>query len=89
VQFRVGKSMLIPYVKINLTEFQESNSDSGKKIWRCIPEIYIGPTPHPNLSHTSLGNMLRKEGGFSEFDPNGVLTDKCQVIESEIPYRSW
>ena len=67
VQFRTGKSMLIPYVKINLDEsLNMVGGDNNTEIFCCIPEIYFGPTPHPNLSRTSLEMMLRKEWVFRD-----------------------
>jgi hypothetical protein len=74
VEFRTGKSMLVPYVKVELTE---PPSDSQKKttLLNCIPKICIGPTLYPSLSHVALKNLLKKEIG------------KCEVVESNIPFR--
>jgi hypothetical protein len=90
-EFRVGKSMLVPYVRLRLFEFQ--GESKGKKETKeplsCIPEIYIGPTPHLELSNIFLENLLRKEKVFQgvDFDQGRIM--KCQIKKSKIPYRLW
>ena len=51
IKFRQGKSMIIPYVKFDLTD------DNGQN-WP-INEIMIGPTPHLYLSKQSVMCLLK------------------------------
>jgi Protein of unknown function (DUF2971) len=89
VQFRSGKSMLIPYVKIKLDESKDkAGEDNKKEILRCIRKIYIGPSLHTNLSHISLENILRSEWVYGDVNADGMPIQKCEIIESDIPYRS-
>jgi hypothetical protein len=86
MKFRTGKSMLVPYMEIKLTESQDNSKDKGSL--SCIPEICFGPTLHPHLSRIVLQNMLDKEQIYPEIDVDGkVKQTKCKVVESEIPYR--
>jgi len=72
--------MLIPYVKISLDEsLNMVGGNNNTEILRCIPEIYFGPTPHPNLSRTSLEMMLMKEWVFRDTDSDGMPIQKCLV----------
>ncbi|WP_184715276.1 DUF2971 domain-containing protein [Caulobacter sp.] len=45
IQYRTGKSMLIPYLAIDLRLGQDETD---------FDHVYVGPTPTPNLSHRSL-----------------------------------
>jgi hypothetical protein len=86
VQFRVGKSIFVPYIEIRLTEPQDDSND--KKPLSCIPEICFGPTLHPHLSRIALENMLQKERVYKVVDVDGKsVRRKCEVVESDIPYR--
>jgi len=86
VRFRAGKSMLAPYLEIKLSEDQEDTN--VKSPLGCIPEICIGPTLHPSLSRISVEIMLKNEEVYKEVDVNGkIYKRKCEVIESDIPYR--
>ncbi len=90
VKFRAGKSMLVPYVKVSLFEFQdEIDKNNKKKTLTCIPEIWIGPTPDPYLSSISLENFLRSERIFRVINDKGWPVQKCLVFASDIPYRTW
>ena len=88
VNFRPGKSMLIPYVKINLTEY-DSNNNRQLKCLNCIPELYIGPTLYPNLSRISLdGLLLREKVHTEDVGLNGTIKDvRSKTRESQISYR--
>ncbi len=88
VNYRVGKSMLIPYVNINLDNKNEKAPDL-KRALSCISEIWVGPTPHPELSKISLENMLRSEKIFPLDESAGRPVQKCDVRISGIPYRTW
>ena len=89
VEFRTGKSMLIPYTKINLTETQfDSSNNKQLKSLNCISEIYVGPTLHPSLSRISLESLLLKEDVHKEVDINGKVKEfRSDVVKSDIPYR--
>jgi hypothetical protein len=88
-EFRIGKSMLVPYLKIRLAEAQDKSIENKdiKKPLCCISEIYIGPTTHPNLSNISLENLLSKEGIIKSIDCDSGTVQKCEIKKSEIPYR--
>lgn len=64
-----GKSMIIPYI-----EFSPVDDDNKLPISRII----VGPTPHPELSKSSVLSLLKSE------NYEGV-----DVEISNIPYRSW
>jgi len=51
VRFREGKSMLIPFFEIKLTENKDDELLN-------ITDIWIGPTPHPILSQSSIEGVL-------------------------------
>jgi hypothetical protein len=72
LQFRAGKSMLVPY-----QEFKLAADDQKMPISRII----VGPTPHMNLSISSLGYRLASS---SNVDP-----DTYTISPSRVPYRSW
>lgn len=68
-EFRPGRSMLIPYLKIDLTWENQALE---------IPEIIVGPCPHPLEAKRSVEKLLRKED-----------VQKFEVKDSQIPYRNW
>jgi hypothetical protein len=68
-KFREGKSMLIPY-----KEFKLAKEDGVISFSR----VFVGPTPHMDLSIASLQNLLM----ISE-------VDGWKITASSIPYRSW
>ena len=91
IKFREGKSMLIPYVAI---ELPKDNDDE-----LVIPEIWVGPTPHPNLSVHSLENYLNHNRFFTleksietpfddEITRNSEKKVATQVFKSEAPFRT-
>ncbi len=67
VDFRCGKSMIIPYFAFELAE---KTSDLP------IEEIIIGPTPHKDLSHASLTQLIDKYGLYN-----------CKIDYCNIPFR--
>jgi hypothetical protein len=67
-KFKPGKSMLVPY-------FEFSLADKG----RFSPSrIFVGPTPHMQLSVESTTALLQA---------NEVIS--CETVSSGVPYRSW
>jgi len=68
-QFRTGKSMLIPYRNFRLTDTE------GRM---PVSKVFIGPTPHKELSISSVTHFL-----FSQGIIDGV------VATSSVPYRTW
>jgi len=61
--------MLIPYREFKLAE------ENGRV---SISKVFVGPTPHMELSISSLMHLLMT----SE-------VDDWQVVGSSVPYRSW
>lgn len=68
IKYREGKSMIIPYIEFHL--------DDDNKL--PISKIWIGPTPHKELSKLSIESLLKTNG-----------YEKVTVETSKIPYRSW
>jgi len=77
VDFRLGRSMVIPYFKLALDEFP-----NGK----LLHHIIVGPCPHKALSRNSVLELLRQHQTPSE---RGGRKDDDLVRCSEIPYRDW
>jgi len=69
MNFRAGTSMLIPYRNFSL-EDKESNFSPRK--------IFVGPTPHKDLSISSEMHLLFSRG----------ISD-CSVAPSIVPFRNW
>jgi hypothetical protein len=76
VDFRVGRSMLIPYFKVPI--------GTGNK--SAISEAIIGPCPHPELSKSSLTMLLIREGIKRAEGQDGR---PIEIRNSSIPYRNW
>jgi hypothetical protein len=68
-EFRLGRSMPIPYFKVDLTWENQTLE---------IPEIIVGPCPHPFEAANSVQRLLRKHG-----------VQKFKVKNSNVPYRNW
>jgi hypothetical protein len=68
-EFRPGRSMPVPYFKVDLTWESQALE---------IPEIIVGPCPHPCEAANSVQRLLRKEGA-----------QNSEVKNSEVPYRNW
>jgi len=67
--FRPGKSMLVPFRSFDLT-----TEDRGME----MPVLYVGPTPHMELSRYSVGQLVSiAQIGDSDIRP------------SVVPFRSW
>ena len=73
-RFRPGKSMLIPYVEVEL------NRDLNYALLPdyFIQEVCVGPTPHERLSRESVQNLFISKGHL-----------EVKVKSSAIPYRNW
>lgn len=96
VLYRLGKSMLIPYIEINITDTNESLN---------IPDILVGPTPDPYLSRISIVDFLATQKVYAykyqkdltnpippflkaeNIDPMEKVTPNVRI--SEVPYRDW
>ncbi len=52
IDFRVGKSMLVPFVTINLSSILPG----------ALKEVVVGPNPHESLSTASINGFLAKHG---------------------------
>jgi hypothetical protein len=92
IKYRAGKSMLIPYIEINLT--------NDKSDFLNIPEIWVGPTPHPELAVHSLESYLNYNQIFAyrkqietpfddEITRNSEEKEATQVYISKVPYCTW
>lgn len=96
VLYRAGKSMLIPYIEIDIRD------EDG-----ClnIPDLWVGPTPHPELSRVSIIDFLDAQKVYAYkyqedlINPTPPFLDSDNkdplekrppnVRTSEIPYRDW
>jgi hypothetical protein len=72
--YRPGKSFFVPYRNFTLTDSQNAES------LLPISKVYVGPTPHADLSVWTVRNCLRNKGLI-------MAGDKVQ--KSAIPYRDW
>ena len=79
VKYRSGKSMLIPYVELQIT-------DDNKQL--IIDHVTLAPTPHPRLAEGSVFRYLKT------LYPSGKPESTRDLMtgftrESKIPYRAW
>ena len=84
--------MLIPYVEISLKDEDDLLN---------IPEVWVGPTPHPNLAQNSADNFLISNRVYAyknqikesiaswDDDDYGDQRDYPRVHKSKAPYRIW
>lgn len=70
LEFRTRKGLIVPYVKVPLPE--------SRDFWNDI-EIVIGPTPHPELSRSSVHALLRK-------CRDGLVV---MLKNTQTPFREW
>lgn len=75
MEFRSGKSSLIPYIEIKLPDSLRS----------VIDHIYIGHTPHSELAITATNGLIIKES----YKATNSVTNLIQIYPSKIPYRNW
>jgi len=80
VDYREGKSMIVPYFKFKLESEDESFS---------LERIYVGPTSHPELAVNSVRGLLIKYISALPEDVDLLLKYFKCVEESVIPYRTW
>jgi hypothetical protein len=73
IEYRRGKSMIIPYISMPI----------GKAVNSSIDHMYVGPCPHMELSESSLAMMLIQKR-ISEGSGGSV-----DVRRSAIPFRDW
>ena len=73
LSFRVGKSMLTPFLKIALPNFKHG----------LINEIIVGHTPHLDLAKNSTQACVFKR--FPSPDDKG----RPMVLTSKVPFRNW
>lgn len=76
LQFRQGRSMIIPYFAIPL---------DGSSLDTPIDHVVVGPCPHKELSVGSVETLLMREKiGEQTVAPPGI---RAKVTPSAIPYR--
>lgn len=68
VKFREGISTIVPFI-----EFDLACNDV-----LCLKELVIGPTPHPDLSESSIKKLMVEK-----------LDSMLNIVKSDIPYRTW
>jgi hypothetical protein len=73
LSFRVGKSMLVPFLKIALPNFEDG----------LINEIIVGHTPHLDLAENATQSCV-----FKRF-PDPHNTARPRVLTSKVPFRNW
>jgi len=94
--YRSGKSMLVPYIEIRIRD------ENG---YLNIPDIWVGPTPHPYLSRNSIVDFLDAQKvyaykyqedlinptpPFLDSDNKDPMEKRSPNVRiSEIPYRDW
>lgn len=75
VQFRAGRTAIIPYVEIPLNDMEETQISNMTAV---LNQIYVGPCPEPELAVASAQHLLE------------VHEMSCpQFTLSSIPYRHW
>jgi hypothetical protein len=78
--FRTGKSMPIPYYRLNIRNVSWKNK---------IVQVTIGPCPHPELTRDAvIGLLVGNSVTTDDWSPD-VPRTRPQVSLSRIPYRSW
>lgn len=80
LEFRAGKSMLTPFIKISLDSKENNDFD------RLIDKIIIGHTPHPKLAKASTRAFILNLYPPIEDDYTHTSID---IQISSIPYRNW
>jgi hypothetical protein len=71
LKFRVSRSLLIPYICLEIPE---------RLIPDLLAQVFIGPTPHPELNEMAVREYLRSIG---------ISRPKNVAKKSVVPYRSW
>jgi hypothetical protein len=73
-RFRAGKSMLLPYVEVEVNR----KDDYQLNTKYFITEVRISPTPNESLARASVERLFASAGHA-----------EVKVIPSAIPYRHW
>ena len=79
VKYRSGKSMLIPYIELQI-------ADEKKRI--IIDHVTLAPTPHPKLAERSVYRYLRTLFQSGKLASTRDLRTGF-AHESKIPFRAW
>jgi len=79
-EFRLGKSMLIPYYRLDV-----SNGSWKDK----IAHVMVGPCPHPLISKQAITGLLVNQSVTTENWPAIPRPTHPPVDISKILYRSW
>jgi hypothetical protein len=74
ISYRPGKSFFVPYRDFALTDPDEPEA------LLPISKVFVGPTPHADLSVWTVRNCLRNKG---------LIMKGTKVEKSNIPYRNW
>ena len=77
LQFRSGKSTLIPYVEIMLDQ-KVVGAERVPQDEYFINEVVVGPTPFPELTEEALRLLFREE-----------KRPDVEIRQSKIPFRDW
>lgn len=77
LNFRQGKSTLIPYVEIMLDAKRDGPSRVPQETY-FVDEVIVGPTPTPELTLEAIQALFASEGH-----------PEVKVRVSDIPFRSW
>lgn len=96
ILYRSGKSMLVPYVEIDIR-------DKNKQM--NIPDVWVGPTPHSYLSRNSIIDFLNTQNVYAYKYQEDITNPTPPFLEvevrdpmekvsptvrmSEVPYRDW
>ena len=70
IKFRQGSSFIVPYVEFRLA-YEDDASLS-------LQELFVGPTPHPELAAEALWTLLMS-----------ARVDWKEIKLSKVPFRSW
>ena len=70
ISYRPGASMLVPLMQFKLPTGQSNRLK--------VPQVFVGPTPHPNLAINAMVSFLSAEAEGTR-----------KVWTADIPYRTW
>lgn len=77
--YRPGRSMVVPFFKIQLGN--EADEVGSRRFHRIV----VGPTPNMDQAAGSVRNILASTRLRSSFTPEGPV----HVDQSSVPYRAW
>jgi hypothetical protein len=78
IHYRVGRSFLIPYLKLRLDPMTSP-----------ILAIWVGPSAHPVHSVESIRMLLSSSGWGSASESTRPAPAQILLLKSEVPYRDW